>query len=153
MAARFWNKVEKSNGCWTWIGAAVPRGYGRFYWNGKPRYAHRVSLELAGRAVPEGAVVMHTCDNPRCVNPKHLKVGTQSENMRDASRKGRIAGMQDWSGERNPRAKLSGAATAEISASPEPTKILADRFGVSSVRIQQIRRAAKAGGGFAEEHF
>ena len=144
MVDRFWAKVQKSEGCWVWTAAALPRGYGRFFWRGKPRYAHRVSLEMSGVSVPDDRLVMHTCDNPRCVNPSHLRVATQTENMRDAAAKGRTVNVQDWTGERNPKAKLSAAQVVEIGMSKDRTKLLSDRFGVSTVRIQQIRRAAKS---------
>lgn len=142
MTDRFWSKVSKSEDCWTWTGASLPRGYGRFYWRGKPRYAHRVSLEIAGIAVPDDAVVRHTCDNPSCVNPAHLRVGSQTDNMRDAAAKGRTVRVGDWSGQNNPKSKLTAEQTALIAKSHLSTSTLAAQFGVSRIRIQQIRRDA-----------
>jgi hypothetical protein len=144
--SRFMSYVELSDGCWDWTGAALPRGYGRFYFRGKPRYAHRVAVELfTCQQVPDDAVVMHSCDRPCCVNPAHLSVGTQIENMRDASTKGRIVRLQDWRGARNPKAKLSAGQTDEVrrrARSGETTRSLAAEFGITTVRVGQIRRSA-----------
>lgn len=139
---RFWEKtIECESGCIEWTGAKVPRGYGRVFWRGKPRYAHRVSLEMAGVEVPENLMVLHTCDNPSCVKPEHLRIGTQFDNMRDASRKGRCVRVQDWRGEKNPKAKLTDRQAADIARSTTNTAELATRYGVSRTRIQQIRRS------------
>lgn len=89
---RFWSKVQQSDGCWTWTGTRTLAGYGQLKVNGKPTYAHRFSLILAGISVPADAVVRHSCDTPSCVNPRHLIVGTQQENMADAQLKGRLVG-------------------------------------------------------------
>jgi hypothetical protein len=88
LAVRFWARVDVSAGsdaCWPWMGARDPNGYGRI---GKPgregtMLASRLSLQLAGIDVA-GWNVLHACDNPPCVNPTHLRVGSQLDNMRDA---------------------------------------------------------------------
>lgn len=90
LAEQFWERVPVAgpDQCWEWMGAKTGRdGYGRV---GGQR-AHRVSWEIAnGRPIPEGLIVLHSCDNPPCVNPRHLSVGTNTDNMRDASAKGRL---------------------------------------------------------------
>lgn len=91
---RFWTKVDRSagpEGCWLWTAATwkPPSTYGQFPHRGKLLRAHRVSYELAHGPIPEGLVVCHTCDTPRCVNPSHLWVGTNADNTRDRDRKGR----------------------------------------------------------------
>lgn len=89
LRVRFWSKVKKSDQCWEWQGANVPKGYGIIGKNGRNQYAHRVSWELHKGIIPKGLLVCHHCDNPKCVRPDHLFVGTHQDNLRDMSRKGR----------------------------------------------------------------
>jgi hypothetical protein len=80
---RFWNKVRKTDGCWEWTGAKSSYGHGNIKIDGIARGAHRVVLELEGIDVPSGMVVRHNCDNPSCVNPDHLRLGSQGDNVQD----------------------------------------------------------------------
>lgn len=80
---RFWDKVDQSGECWVWT-ATKRRGYGRFYLDGKPRQAHRVSYELANGPIPEGLVIDHLCRNKTCVRPAHLRATTQQINVLSA---------------------------------------------------------------------
>jgi hypothetical protein len=77
---RFWAKVEKTEGCWNWVGARNAQGYGHFRLNGWIQKAHRVSLMLAGRPVPNDLTVDHLCLNKSCVRPNHLEIVTAGEN-------------------------------------------------------------------------
>ncbi|RZJ86864.1 MAG: HNH endonuclease [Hymenobacter sp.] len=92
---RFWPKVDKSVGqgpageCWQWQGTIDKCGYGRFRIDGRLDGAHRISYYLTHGPLPAGANILHKCDNPRCVNPAHLSVGTHRDNMQDKSAKGR----------------------------------------------------------------
>lgn len=88
---RFWEKVEKSkNGCWNWISAKQYNGYGVFWvGNGVSKKAHRISYEMKNGKIPDGMYICHKCDNPGCVNPEHLFVGTASDNAQDMSNKKR----------------------------------------------------------------
>ena len=95
LAERLAARTIKGPGCWEFQGCAVGRnGYGQIMRDPVTRkldYAHRVAWELAnGQPVPAGCVVMHTCDNPRCVNPAHLTTGTQAQNIQDSVEKGRF---------------------------------------------------------------
>jgi hypothetical protein len=93
---RFWENVEKTEGnkCWIWNGSKDLAGYGKLSVGGQGnKYdirAHRLSYEMRFGPITGDNVICHTCDNPSCVNPNHLFEGTQKENMKDMSRKGRV---------------------------------------------------------------
>ena len=97
LSERFWEKVQKTRGCWLWTANCTKDAEGnrRYGLIGAGRrgegmlYAHRVSWELHNGPIPEGMMVLHTCDNTQCVKPSHLFLGTQSDNMQDMIRKGR----------------------------------------------------------------
>lgn len=93
IADRFWRKVRRDQptGCWEWLAATNSDGYGHFFYEGSVIGAHRVSWMLHHGAIPEGALVCHHCDNPRCVNPAHLFLGTHQDNATDKVVKGRHA--------------------------------------------------------------
>lgn len=90
-AERFWAKVDKSNGCWLWRAARNRGGYGIFENGRRTLYAHRYALELNGTPVPDGLFALHRCDNPPCVRPDHLFVGSLADNVADMVQKGRQA--------------------------------------------------------------
>lgn len=109
LADSFMNRVSKTEECWNWTGTKHQYGYGVVVINNKSIRAHRYSYELHKGAIPDGLVVMHSCDNPSCVNPDHLSLGTRLDNNRDAKEKGRNA-----TGERNGQSKLSNSTIEEI---------------------------------------
>jgi HNH endonuclease len=100
MEERFWGKVEKhrEDECWNWLGACFKSGYGAFGVRASvtPR-AHKMAYELTVGKVPDGMVLLHTCDNTKCCNPKHLVCGTQKDNIHDCIAKGRkrVRGKND----------------------------------------------------------
>jgi hypothetical protein len=103
--SNFWSRVIKSDQCWLWTGRPHrdgPSGYGRIRARGKTMKAHRFAYILACGDIPDGILVRHTCDNPICVRPDHLVLGTDQDNMQDKVDRGRQA-----KGERNGRANLS----------------------------------------------
>lgn len=95
--ADFWKQVQKAAGdeCWLWTGALKSTGYGHFGWAGRTRLAHRFSLELATGTPAPGMDALHSCHNPKCVNPQHLRWGTHQENMQDRNaRRGWVRGTR-----------------------------------------------------------
>jgi hypothetical protein len=136
---RFWSKVNKTNTCWLWAAGTTRKGYGQIRDNkGYNVRAHRISYEIAFGNIPEGTHVLHTCDDRRCVNPEHLFLGTNLENMRDAVEKKRT-----MTGSRNPRSKLTEDEVLMIRslhAEGYGCQRLARAFGVSNDTIKRINR-------------
>lgn len=93
---RFWSKVDRSGDCWTWTASRTRHGYGRIgLGHDRVETAHRVSWMLANGPIPEGVFVCHRCDNPPCVRPDHLFLGTALDNIRDMIAKGRGRGQYE----------------------------------------------------------
>jgi hypothetical protein len=131
----FLDRIEKTNSCWLWKGTKNSYGYGIFLLPGeKPVRAHRYSYEFHKGPIPDGLVVLHSCDNPLCVNPDHLSIGTRGDNNRDAKRKRRNA-----HGEKNGQSKLTAEMVAAILSSNEPQITLAKRYGVGQGNISRIK--------------
>lgn len=95
MKTRLENKLNKTDNCWNWTGRLDRDGYGMVDGVLRKNYgqrAHRVSYQIYKGDIPNGLVVLHSCDNPSCCNPDHLSVGTQADNVKDAQMKGRLKG-------------------------------------------------------------
>lgn len=139
---RFEAKFTKSDGCWEWNAGKGGHGYGVFVIIGKNQYAHRVAYQLYVGEIPASLYVCHHCDNPGCVNPAHLFLGTHNDNMRDCKNKGRGIGKSSGaSGEKHRSAKLTNAQVIEIiSLHSEGARNvdLAKEFGVTQPTISKI---------------
>jgi len=137
-------KVDKTGSCWIWNGARKPSGYGNFYVNRKYMSAHRASYTFHFGEIPEGKVVMHSCDNPSCVNPNHLRAGSHKENVRDMINKGRADGVPRGS-EYTPCCKLTWVKVREIRLKLSKgikQSILAKEYEVSAAAISCINMGA-----------
>lgn len=135
--AEFWFRVDKrgDDECWRWMGPLDRIGYGRFYLNGKTLLSHRASMLFAHGELRSELDVLHSCDNPACVNPKHLRFGTHADNMRDKVDRGR-----QKRGEHAPQAKLTDAHIKIIKyiGRSLPRKVLAREFGINSQAVSNI---------------
>lgn len=132
------------NGCWMYIGGWNTKNYGVFWVNGKSRTAHRVAYELYVGSIPDDLSVLHTCDNPWCINPKHLFVGTQQDNIDDMISKGRDGFIRT----KNGRALLDEDDIIEIKKLLDQfsQQHIANQFGVSRSTISAISTGRNWGG-------
>lgn len=155
---RFMQKVRRTETCWIWTGSRLEArgGYGRFRYDGKPRFAHRWIYEYVHGPVPDGLFVCHSCDVPACVNPEHLFLGTNSDNMRDCARKGRLVPQRHPErsffvlnpdrvphkrGEENHAAKLTENAVREMRrrfAAGESITSIANSFAVARSAASRV---------------
>ncbi len=127
--------VDPVTKCWNWNGPKDRDGYGTFFFNGGKERAHRFSYTHYYHTAPQDLMVCHHCDNPSCVNPDHLFLGTAKDNLQDALKKGRFA-----VGKLNGRAKLTVDQVKEILESKESGASLAEKFGVNRSSVNRIRR-------------
>lgn len=133
----FWSKVDQRGACWLWKGTMTQKGYGSFfarlnertYWR-----AHRYCWALLKGPIPSGMQICHSCDNRWCVNPEHLYVGTNQDNVNDRNQRGRTA-----LGERARHAKLTEPQVIEIKLSDKPDALLARQYEVDQSAITKIR--------------
>lgn len=123
-------------GCWLWTGAKTPLGYGNIRVSGKTRLAHHIAMHLF-RDGTNGKCVLHRCDTPACVNPDHLFLGNQRDNVADMVAKGRQVSR---CGEEAGRAKLTNDEVLAIRASTESQRKIASRYHVSPSLVCRIRR-------------
>jgi hypothetical protein len=133
---RFEDKVLKGEGCWRWSAAKLPTGYGIFRLNGRNHYAHRLAYELWVGEISKGMFVCHRCDNPSCVRPDHLFLGTNRDNIADRTAKGR---SHRPIGERNPKAKLSSEDVAAIRSDTGRSSDIAKKYGIAPDTVRHIR--------------
>lgn len=135
---RFWSKAKIDADCWLWIAAKNSKGYGKFLLNRVDTGAHRVAWLLTYGSIPPGKHVLHTCDTPACVNPKHLYIGTNRDNVNDRTERGRGA-----TGTKPATCKLSEAQVLTIRnelVNGATYSVLARKYGVSPPTIQNIAK-------------
>jgi len=136
---RFYSKVKKTYSCWNWIGGKDKNNCGKFLINRKTYRANRASWQIHKSKIPENLFVLHKCDNPSCVRPSHLFLGTQKDNMRDMVLKGRTVNQR---GENNRRAKLTEDKVRKIrelyAKRTVNQKVLAKLFNISYQHISNI---------------
>lgn len=139
----FWSFVAKGDGCWEWTGHRNARGYGHISVLQKLVLTHRHAWMLTNGPIPDGQFVLHRCDNPPCVRPDHLYLGTSGDNVRDRQSRGRSADMR---GEKHGRAKLTGDQVITIRSlhsAGNGHSAIARQYGVTPQLIYRIvtRRA------------
>lgn len=152
---RFWSFVDRRSPeeCWPWIGGRYPTGHGVLRVLGRTVKAHRISYEIHNSEIPAGLFVLHRCNNGWCVNPQHLYVGTQVDNMRDREAAGHhglhLHPERAARGERNGACKLTDAQIQQlrnIIACGTSQKAAAVMFGISrgyvSRVVNKLRRTA-----------
>jgi len=163
---RFWARVQKSDGCWIWTGNKTPQGYGSTYnagyYEGRREHAHRISYRMAYGDFPREMLVCHKCDNPPCVRPDHLFLGTANDNQQDAKNKNRLpTGDRHWShrrpdlvpkghkrpyaiwsrGSKNPQSKLTEQDILyirELAHLKVKYRTIAKAFNVSDDSVEKI---------------
>jgi|SRR5882672_9518475 len=141
---RFWLRVDKSGGpdaCWPWVKSRNEHGYGYTNWGSHATRAHRLAYTLTYGPVPKGLHVLHRCDNPPCVNPSHLFLGTHQDNMTDMKNKRRYHAMY---GEQCPSHKLTeheARLILELASQHKKTRReLAEMFNVSKSTVASLLR-------------
>lgn len=136
---RFMSYVNKTETCWNWTGGTTHFSHGKFWLNNRTIIAHRFSYEIHIGPIPKGLCVLHKCDNPRCVNPDHLFIGTKMDNTTDMYAKGRNNNLK---GSANGSSKLTEDQIDEIKRLYRTKKFsqqaLADKFNVCQANICNI---------------
>lgn len=130
-------------GCWEWNGSRNNQrgGYGQLNFRGKIKMVHRLAYELWVGPIPQGKIVCHSCDNPPCINPEHLFIGTHADNAQDKVKKGRARGGS-LRGEKCPWAKLTQVdvnSVREALSDGQSLTSIGRRFGVTKQAIAAIR--------------
>ena len=129
---------EPNSGCWLWLAAVNSKGYGCYPYEGATRLAHRICWIYTYGAIPDGLCVLHKCDNPGCVNPEHLFLGTQGDNMRDMGRKGR-SNTPVLHGENNGRCKVSFETICAIRLETADDAGVARKYELSRSYVNHLR--------------
>lgn len=139
----FWDRVDTSGECWEWQGARTRDGYGVVSVFGNAERSHRVAYILEYGRIPNGRIICHSCDNPSCVRPAHLFVGTDKDNSDDKKLKGRgVNGIH--LGEKNPSSKVTwpivAAIREEYTTGDITQRLLAEKYGIVQSQVGRIVR-------------
>lgn len=149
MLDRFEEKYSRGGAdeCWEWSAGLCRYGYGRFRVDGEKVGAHRASYSLYVGPVPAGAMVLHSCDNRKCVNPAHLRIGTAKDNAMDAASRARTLkgrkvpeSRRSYVGENGPRAKLTREQAQRILADPRTVREIAADYGITYGAVGHLKR-------------
>lgn len=147
---RFLEKFfQDISGCWLWTGSVNACGYGTIGRNGRSGLAHRLAYEMYCGPIPEGLNVLHKCDTPRCVNPDHLFLGTQAENIADMESKGRSVHPHS---ENHGRATLTNEEVRLIRQSKLKRRELAEFFSFRRLELNMLVRKVRGEGRYEDSH-
>jgi hypothetical protein len=131
---------EPNSGCWLWTASTFKGGYGQFWTGQKYTGAHRASYEMFRGEIAPKMQILHSCDNPLCVNPEHLSVGTNLDNQHDSIKKGKKA---TFKGETNPTHKLTMEQILIIREDNRPHGLIAKDFCISRSLVSSIKLRKK----------
>lgn len=133
-AANFEKKVRRSDGCWIWTASVNRHGYGYFRYAGRTQRAHRVAWQLVYGDIPNGLCVLHLCDNPPCVNPDHLVLGTQRQNLADMISKKRHRSIT------KPETNVRGEQVGTSILTTESVKSMRRTYAAGLVTFRDLSR-------------
>lgn len=131
-------KIDEETGCWMWQAFRNPKGYGMIYYDGRVWLAHRLSFTLHRHNIPGGLCACHSCDTPSCVNPDHIFLGSNADNVQDAVNKGRIP-----FGESRSNSKLTDELVMEMVskyANGATSRELSEEYGIHEAYVPAIIR-------------
>lgn len=131
------HSTATDHGCIEWTGCKLKQGYGRLNVRGSLKLAHRISYEISVGPVPDGMCVLHRCDNPSCILPSHLFLGTKADNTNDCVAKGR---QPRAIGQRNRNNKLTPEQVLQIRQDTRSGSIIAAEYGIGPTQVSRIRR-------------